>query len=260
VQVVVLIYLLPYILNGVGLFFTALIPSQDRIDWRNEHIGFSVIAFTVVATVFKIAIDKILVDKERKENELRHLKAQLNPHFLFNTLNNLYGLSVAESKKLPDLMLKLSGLLRYSLYDTSQNYVPLQKELDYITNYVELERIRLSDKTQIDMDIEGDTKELYIAPLLLIVFIENCFKHFSAARDQQGFVHIYFSMQDGQLHMNVKNSLDPSYVPMKNKQYKGGIGLNNVQQRLNLVYPQQHTLKTTRTPECFEVDLQIDLN
>jgi LytS/YehU family sensor histidine kinase len=260
VQVLTLIFLIPYILNGIGFLFKALLKVQDTVDWRNEHITFSVIAFTIIGTVFKMATDKLILDKQTRENELRHLKGQLNPHFLFNTLNNLYGLSVAESKKLPDLMLKLSDLLRYSLYDTAQDYVPLQKELDYIVNYVELERIRLSDKTRITVDIQGDTREQYIAPLLLIIFIENCFKHFSTPRDKQGFVNISLASRDGRLHMSVNNSLDPAYVPAENRQRKGGLGLKNVKQRLDLIYPYKHTLQITRDPEWFEVNLQIDLN
>jgi two-component system sensor histidine kinase LytS len=266
-QVLALIFGLPYILNLVGLFFGTLLPAQDRVDWTKEHITFSVIAFTIVATVFKKTLDRLILDKEQKENELRHLKAQLNPHFLFNTLNNLYGLSVAESRKLPELMLKLSDLLRYSLYDTNQDYVPLQKELDYITNYVGLEQIRMSDKTQIILDIRGFTGELCIAPLLLIVFVENSFKHFSTARDRQGFVHIYITLSHGQLRLNIKNSLDPSFVRERNSGHKaglggrnGGLGLNNAQQRLNLIYRERHKLTITGKPGCFEVDLQINLN
>lgn len=106
------------------------------------------VAFTVMATLSKTGIDRLIREKEQKENELRHLKGQLNPHFLSNTLNNLYGLSVTGSKKLPELMLKLSDLMRYSLYDTGQYYVALQKEVDYIVNYIDLERIRLSDHTE----------------------------------------------------------------------------------------------------------------
>ena len=102
-QVFVLVYGLPYLLNGIGLLF----PIRDRVDWREEHITFSVIAFTVIATIFKLGLDRLILDKQQKEDQLRHLKAQLNPHFLFNTLNNLYGLSVAGSEKLPGLMMKL---------------------------------------------------------------------------------------------------------------------------------------------------------
>src|SRR6201996_5803680 len=127
-QIIVLLFALPYVLNAVGLLF----PISDRVDWRNEHIAFSVVAFTIMATFFKLGFDRLILDKQQRENELRHLKAQLNPHFLFNTLNNLYGLSVTESKKLPGLMLKLSELLRYSLYDTNHDFVAVGKELDYL--------------------------------------------------------------------------------------------------------------------------------
>jgi hypothetical protein len=258
-QVLLLIYLIPYILNAVGLLFHTIFHIGDIVDWRNEHITFSVIAFTIVATFFKIGLDRLILEKEQKENELRHLKAQLNPHFLFNTLNNLYGLSVAGSKKLPDLMLKLSELLRYSLYDTNQHYVELQKELHYISNYVELERIRLSEKMDIVLEISGDLSERFIAPLLLIVFIENSFKHFSAARNQQAFVHISVKVQDDVLHMKAGNSVDPGYVPKKEVS-KGGIGLKNVEQRLDLIYPQKHTLVIRKEPAYFETDLTINLN
>jgi len=259
VQVLLLIYLIPYLLNAVGLIFQTFFHVRDIVDWRNEHITFSVIAFTIVAMFFKIGLDRLILDKEQKENELRHLKAQLNPHFLFNTLNNLYGLSVAGSKKLPDLMLKLSELLRYSLYDTNQHYVALQKELDYIGNYVELERIRLSEKTDIALEMTGDFSERYIAPLLLIVFIENSFKHYSAARDQQAFVHISIELMDDRLHVKTRNSVDPGYTPQKSRS-KGGIGLKNVGQRLELIYPQKHILVIRQGSAYFETVLTINLS
>lgn len=255
VQVTLLIYFLPYLLNGIGLLF----PISDHVNWRNEHITFSMFAFTVIASFFKIGIDLLIRDKQQKDDELRHLKAQLNPHFLFNTLNNLYGLSVAESKKLPGLMLKLSELLRYSLYDTNQNYVAVQKELDYISNYIELERIRLSDKTDIKLEIAGDYTDVYIAPLLLIIFVENSFKHFSAAKGQQAFVYVIFKIEENRLYLQVKNSVDPDYIPVQNKS-KGGLGLGNVKQRLDLIYPRQHTLITAKENAYYEVNLEIDLS
>jgi len=255
VQIVALIYSLPYLLNAVGLLF----PINDRVDWRNEHIAFSVVAFTIMATMFKLGLDRVILDKQQKENELRHLKAQLNPHFLFNTLNNLYGLSVIESKKLPGLMLKLSELLRYSLYDTNQNYVAVNKELDYISNYIELERIRLSDKTDIQFQVAGADTDLYIAPLLLIIFVENAFKHFSSAKGQTSFVHINVHIENNHLKLKVGNSVDPDFVPKVNKS-KGGLGLNNAKQRLDLIYPQQYNLQMIKEPTHFEVNLTIDLS
>jgi two-component system sensor histidine kinase LytS len=254
-QIGLLIVLLPYILNAVGMLF----PITDRVDWRNEHVVFSIMTFTVVATIYKVALDGLILDKQQKENELRHLKAQLNPHFLFNTLNNLYGLSVAESKKLPDLMLRLSELLRYSLYDTNQSYVPVQKELDYISNYVELEKIRLSDKISIMLEISGNYTGRYVAPLLLIIFIENSFKHFSVSKDGQPYVHITFSLNDNRLHMHVKNSIDSEYTSVKSKP-KGGLGLENVKQRLDLIYPEKYSLKALKLSAYFEVKLELDLS
>jgi len=258
-QLVILINFFPYLLNSIGRLFAAVFHITDIVDWRDQHFGFTMVAFTIIATFTKAGLDRLIHDKEQKENELRHLKAQLNPHFLFNTLNNLYGLSVAESKKLPDLMLKLSGLLRYSLYDTNQHYVALQKEIDYLSNYVELERIRLSKNTAIDFIVEGDTTEQYIAPLLMIVLVENAFKHFSAAKGEKAFVHIRLFVNSNELHLNVQNSIDPSFAPIPSTKRKGGLGLENARQRLNLIYPGQHRLKINKNPDKFETELIIEL-
>jgi hypothetical protein len=259
-QLVLLVQLLPYLLNGLGLLFKNVFHVTDVVtDWQNQHFAFTMVAFTIMASLARMGIDRLILDKQQTENELRHLKAQLNPHFLFNTLNNLYGLSVIESKKLPDLMLKLSELLRYSLYDTNQNYVAVQKEVDYISNYVELERIRLSDKTDIRFEITGDYTDQYIAPLLLIIFVENSFKHFSAAKGSPAFVHVVFKMEENGLQLRVKNSIDPDYAPVQNKS-KGGLGLGNVKQRLDLIYPSQYNLSTTKENDYFEINLQIDLS
>ncbi|HWB27563.1 MAG TPA: histidine kinase [Chitinophagaceae bacterium] len=257
-QLVVLIELLPYVLNAVGWIFATVFHITDVVDWRQEHIAFSIVAFTVVATFTKAGLDRLIKDKEQKENELRHLRAQLNPHFLFNTLNNLYGLAVAESKKLPDLMLKLSGLLRYSLYETNRHYVPLAKEVDYICNFVELERIRLSNQVLIGLAVEGEMEGLFIAPLLMIIFVENAFKHFSAAKDGHAYIDITVSVKDNRLHLTVCNSVDPVHFAATNKS-NSGLGLENVQQRLNLIYPGQYQCKINTMPGTFDVDLLIEL-
>lgn len=259
-QLVLLIILLPYLLNAVGALFGMLFGITDLADWRKEHIAFSVVAFTVIATFCKLFFDRLMLDKQRKDDELRHLKAQLNPHFLFNTLNNLYGLSVAESKMLPELMLRLSDLLRYSLYDTNQQYVSLQKEVEYIANYIELEKIRWNDSAAIRFEIQGDVAGQHIAPLLLIVFIENAFKHLSVAKGRQGYVRVLLAVKEEKLHLQVKNSVDPSLPPpVQTRSRKGGLGLDNARKRLNLIYPDQHTLSINRLPESFEVECQIEL-
>jgi two-component system sensor histidine kinase LytS len=260
VQLVLLIELLPYLLNSTGWLFAKLFHITDVVtNWQDQHFAFTMVAFTVMASIAKVGIDRLIRDKEQKENELRHLKAQLNPHFLFNTLNNLYGLSVTRSEKLPDLMLKLSDLMRYSLYDTGQHYVALQKEIDYIANYIELERIRLSNNADIQLRIDGDTTDQYVAPLLMIIFVENAFKHFTAARGKTAFIHILLSVKDDELHLNVKNSVDPGYEPAPSAKRKGGLGMENARQRLNLIYPNQHKLTINKNTDSFETDLTIEL-
>jgi two-component system, LytTR family, sensor histidine kinase LytS len=258
-QLVILIFGIPYVLNAVGWICKVLFHLTDVVDWRGEHIAFSVVAFTVVASFTKLGLDRLILDKTQKENELRHLKAQLNPHFLFNTLNNLYGLSVAESKQLPSLMLKLSDLLRYSLYDTNAHYVALQKEIDYISNYVELERIRLSGDAVISFDIRGETEGWYLAPLLMIVLVENAFKHFSTKKGGKAFIRIELVIEDEKLQLNVSNSIDPGFVPARTSKRGGGLGLENVRQRLNLLYPGQYYLAINKDRDIFATRLVIEL-
>jgi len=258
-QLVILIFGIPYVLNAVGWVCKGLFHLTDVVDWRGEHIAFSVVAFTVVASFTKLGLDRLVLDKTQKQNELRHLKAQLNPHFLFNTLNNLYGLSVAESKQLPALMLKLSDLLRYSLYDTNAHYVALQKEIDYISNYLELERIRLSGDAAISFDIGGDTEGQYIAPLLMIVLVENAFKHFSAAKGEKAFIRIELFVKEGKMHLDVVNSIDPAFVPARSSRRGSGLGLENVHQRLNLLYPGQYHLTINKDRDIFASRLTIEL-
>ncbi len=258
-QLVILIFSLPYVLNAIGWMCKGLFNLTDVVDWRENHIAFSVVAFTVVASFTKSGLDRLILDKTQKENELRHLKAQLNPHFLFNTLNNLYGLSVTESKQLPGLMLKLSDLLRYSLYDTNAHYVALQKEVDYIANYIELERIRLSNNTAINFDIQGNAVGCYVAPLLMIVFVENAFKHFSAKKGDQAFIRIQLTVDKGALSLDVSNSIDPGFVPARSSKRGGGLGLENVRQRLNLLYPGQYHLTINKDRDIFATRLVIEL-
>ena len=211
-----------------------------------------------MASVFKYAKDSWLRSKEQKETELRHLKSQLNPHFLFNTLNNLYGLAVVKSDKLPPLMLKLSELLRYSVYDTEQTFVQLEKELTYLKNYVELEKIRLNEDVTIEFNQSGDFSNQQIAPLLLIVFVENSFKHFSYKRNESGFIIINLSNRENILSLSIKNSID-STIYAENKKSKG-IGLSNVQKRLNMLYPKKHQLEIRHESDFYEVYLKIDLS
>ena len=154
-------------------------------------------------------------------------------------------------------MLKLSELLRYSIYDTNHNFVPLVKELDCIKNYFDLERLRIDDRTEIKFSVDGDYSYQKIAPLLLIVFVENCFKHYSFNQYGQGFITANFVVTEYMLEVKIKNSLDPQMSSKTNK--RKGIGLSNAKKRLSMIYPQKHSLVIKNEPDFFEVQLNVNL-
>lgn len=212
------------------------------------------------ASAMKIARDSFVLRQQEKEAELKLLKAQLNPHFLFNTLNNLYGLSVVKSDKLPNLMLKLSDLLRYSLYETKETYVPLEKELSYLKNYMDLEKIRLEDKTEIVFENRVSDSTIKIAPMLLIVFVENAFKHLDIDHERSQ-VYVAVSAKDGQLIFKSHNTFNTNAKQNDHSLEKGrsGIGLQNVKKRLALMYPNKHQLSILETGGRYEVELILDL-
>ena len=197
--------------------------------------------------------------KKQLETELKLLKAQLNPHFLFNTLNNLYGLSVKKSDQLPALMLRLSDLLRYMLYEANEPQVPLEKEVRYLESYVALERIRLGSHVRIDYQESGDFTIAAIAPMLLITFVENCFKHGQAAMHPNGTIRIAIHQaENGVLAFEVENPKVTAWA-LAGPLPSGGIGLSNVQKRLQMLYPQRHTLIIDEAGNTFKVRLTIYL-
>jgi LytS/YehU family sensor histidine kinase len=221
-------------------------------------INFLGIMFLALAfgTATKLARDSFTRRQQEKEAQLKLLKAQLNPHFLFNTLNNLYGLSVLKSDKLPNLMLKLSDLLRYSLYDTQETVVLLEKELKYLENYVSLEKIRLEEKITISFTKSGTISSKKIAPMLLIVFVENAFKHLST-ENNHGNVHINVAVTDDKMTFICTNTID-KIMPIKNMEKgKSGIGLHNAKKRLQLMYPEKHQLLIIKENQTYTVELTL---
>lgn len=209
------------------------------------------------ASAIKLAKDSFARRQQDKEAELKLLKAQLNPHFLFNTLNNLYGLSVVKSEKLPALMLKLSDLLRYSLYETKDTLVALQKEITYLENYIALEKIRLEDQTDILFEKTGNLSSKTIAPMLLIVFIENAFKHLGNLKNDQSHVKIKLNIEDTSLKFECQNTYDKNYTNSLEKK-SGGIGLKNVRKRLELLYPKNHQLIVANDNLFYNVVLKLN--
>ena len=177
------------------------------------------------------------LERSRSEAELQNLKSQLNPHFLFNTLNNIYSLIQLDPDRAQQTVHDLSRLLRYVLYDSSQPMVPLEKELDFIRNYVELMRIRLPEHVKLTTDISSATSETQVAPLLFISLIENAFKH-GVSHNKPSFIDLKIHQEGTRIVCSIRNS----DFPKDNGQDKSGsgIGLQNLSRRLELLYPSHH--------------------
>ena len=218
---------------------------------------FGVIIYSLPAIFLKFSrvFAKNLIEK--KQLEIDFLRLQINPHFLVNTLNNIYSLVVVEDQRSPDAILSLSNLLNYVLYEASLSTVTLEKEITFLQDFVTLEKIRNSSKVKVTMKVEGEM-EGDIAPLLLIAFIENAFKHGSGDATIQSFININIKVQDGILFLGVVNSKVRT-ESTKHKKSLGGIGLVNVRKRLATLYPHRHSLEVIPEPFKHQVILIIQL-
>lgn len=207
----------------------------------------------------KVSIQFKDIEREKLEAELKALKAQINPHFLFNTLNNIYSLTLDKSDKAPNLVLKLSDLMRYILYECNDRYVLVEKELDFIRNYLDLQRIRLDEAIPVRMEVKGVANRSKIAPLLFEPLIENAFKHGAYGRNNDGFVNILFNFEiKNKIELFIENSFDAKWD--KKNGEAAGIGIKNVIRRLELLYPEKHQLEISENDKLFRVSLQIDLS
>ena len=195
-------------------------------------------------------------ERRRKEAELLNLRQQLNPHFLFNTLNNIYALIAVNPDKAQDTVLELSKLMRYVLYENNSELVPLHRELDFIRNYVELMHIRLTDNVEVKMDVQvPPTCEKQIAPMLYITLIENAFKH-GVSHTQPSFVHVDVRLVDDRIVCTVANS----YFPKDGTDKSGsGIGLENLRRRLDILYPHKHILRNEVRGNTYVSELVVPL-
>jgi sensor histidine kinase YesM len=229
-----------------------------------DNLSLTLLTFLVISFTkyFKDSfINQYYENEQRRlkmKSELDNLKAQISPHFLFNTMNNFYGLAVDKSNKLPELMIKLSDLLRYSLYETKNDLVPVSKEINHVKNYIELEKIRL--ESTLDLEFDSNVKEnegTEIAPLILMVFIENAFKHARQVLNEPIKIKIQIALtKDKVLTLKVKNN----YFNDQNDQ-TGGLGLMNVKKRLELLYPGKlHHLEIIKEEKFYTVNLQLRLN
>ncbi len=194
------------------------------------------------------------LEKQKIEAELKYLKAQIHPHFLFNTLNNLYALTLRKSEKASDVVIKLSEMLDYIIYNSNEREVKLEDEIRHIHAYIALEKIRYGDRLHLNIKIKGDAKDKYIAPLILLPFVENSFKHGASSEIDNPEIEISLEINENNLTFVVSNTFNET---IKKESYTEGIGLKNVKRRLELIYPELYHLNIEKQKNKFQVILRL---
>jgi len=225
-----------------------------------QHI-FNTIGFLIMSGLIRMYQNNMLQQVKYQEMqsiqaqyELSLLKSQIHPHFLFNTLNSIYSLALDRSEKAAEVVLRLSDLIRYILHQSEEGYVSVSHEIDYLQNYLWLEKLRLGSRADIKFEIKGDTTKM-IRPLLFLPFVENSFKH--GVDEQRGnvFVHITIMIEDKGLIFDIKNN-KPIEENSKSS-FKSGLGLPNIKRRLAILYPEKHSLKQDIKPDYYKVTLHL---
>lgn len=227
--------------------------SFPRSIFALFSIGWIAVTIKLVKRWYKEQDVQQKLEKEKLIVELQLLKSQLHPHFLFNTLNSLYSLTLEQSRQAPQTVLKLSGLLRYILYECNEPYTLLSREIENIRNYIELEKVRFQDRLDIAVSFTGDIAGQKIAPLLLLPFVENSIKHGTGRQLDKSWVNLHLHVEAGMLTLKLINSRDEQFTAEPGSH---GLGLQNVRRRLNLLYP-GHTLKLIADEDSYTVSLGI---
>lgn len=222
--------------------------------WRAlQPILFSFIAWALLDT-FKKERETEQLRKEKIQAELLFLKTQINPHFLYNTLNYMYALAYPVSEVLGNGIIKLSQLMRYMLYNSSDGLIDLKLEIDYLQNYIEIYRLRFEDQFFVNFKVSGNVEDQKIASLILIPFVENAFKH-GVLNNEQSPITIHIEVYGHDFWLWVSNAINRD-----DKDGTSGIGMANIKRRLALIYPNAHNLQVTEQPETYEICLNIKLN
>jgi len=196
-------------------------------------------------------------EKEKVQIELKALRSQINPHFFFNTLNSVYSMSLEKDDRLPTTVLQLSELMRYFLYESRGDLVPLDKEIAVLKDYISLQRLRSPESLEVVVDIQGDLENKSIAPLLLITFVENAFKHGAKGNTGKTFVHLSLKVEGNELNFRLENNIGEAADVTQSRQT--GVGLENVNRRLQLLYPDRYRLHTGYHSKSFIVELNLQM-
>lgn len=247
-------FLKKYSLPFIAFFYFTLLVMATLMEEYELHLTIAALFFTVFIFIPWLIWQVILVVRlrhEQKKTELLHLKSQVNPHFFFNTLNNLYGLIKTDPEKASALVLKLSDMMRYSIYEAQNEGVTLEKEVEYLNNYIELHKMRYHKKIEVAFQV--DIQEGYrVMPLLFIILVENAFKHGVENLREKAFVHLVLTTADNEIHFEIKNNFDDSMAPEE-----PGIGLNNLKRRLALAYENNYQLKLAQHNDEYLAALRL---
>jgi len=261
------------LLMSAGLVLTEALSEifwgshhHRREDWIEVVLTFRqalwVILVFMIGTLYSIQdllkeqiIHKEKLMEEKLQTELQLLKAQINPHFLFNALNNVYSLTYMKSERAPESVLKLSDMLRYIMEDCSRDKVPLQSEINYIKNYIEFNKLKYPEKRNITFQYPEEYSDTLIAPMIFIPFIENCFKYSRIDEDKTGFISISISEDSAKVKMSAGNSI----FTLRPLSTGSGKGIDNVRQRLEIIYPGKYSLKLNESDITYLAELEIDV-
>jgi LytS/YehU family sensor histidine kinase len=250
---------------STSLLITIWMSKFDQIDWVSRFI---VLVINVLFSLLMTSAGKFLfeylqkmiklkeIENKQLQSELNILKSQVNPHFLFNTLNNLYGLITQnENQKAAEITLKLAELTRYLLESSKTEKISIKRELQFIEDYLCLEKIRFRNNTEIKFDISGIDKEVFVAPLLFIPLVENAFKHGLQTVTEKSFAHFSLAIQGDDLFFEARNSIGKKIQ----NHSTSGTGITNLKKRLQLIYPEKHQLDIENTANFYKVTLHLEL-
>lgn len=239
----------------IGFILVIFNDTFGKMEGFVEFVAlyFALVFIAIAYWVFKQIKSIIRLKNEKAKTELLHLKSQVNPHFFFNTLNNLYGLMEKDSKE-REMVLKLSDMMRYSIYEGEKDWVTLEDEIKYLNNYIELQEIRYHKKSDVKFTHSVENPQAKIMPLLFIILVENAFKHGLENMDKNAYIHMDLTERDNKVVFTIENNFE-----LQHSENTVGIGLKNLERRLELVYPKQHSLSLNIKDNNYSVNLSLNL-
>ncbi|WP_299114885.1 sensor histidine kinase [uncultured Winogradskyella sp.] len=247
---------------GITLYEVIILQKDNVLFLGDYHPAVAIIVLIYYCILLILGVIWVLIQlksvlalkNENKKNELLHLQSQVNPHFFFNMLNNLYGLVDVDTEKAKALILKLSDLMRYSIYEGERKTVTLEEEIEYLENYIELHKMRYHKDVEVTFNSNIDKSGYQIMPLLFIILVENAFKHGVENLTSDAYVHMNLTAKNGKVSFEVKNNFDNAELPEK-----PGIGIQNLKRRLMLVYPKAHQLVFEKSNDIYKAELKLTL-